>query len=140
MELSYIVLNVEDPERVRAWYVEYLEMAVVSQDRNSFLLASKGGGAALEIRRGRPLDHPERLTLAFHVDEVKAVFKRLSDRKVPFLSPPTRSERGRIVARLRDPGGHTVEIFSPDLKDLQEELTIRRQLDIGDIVRRKAVR
>lgn len=140
MELSYIVLNVEDPERVRAWYVEYLEMAIVSQDRNSFLLTGKHGGAALEIRRGKPLDHPERLTLAFHVDEVKTVFKRLSDRRVPFLSPPTRGERRRIVVQLRDPAGHTVEIFSPDLKDLEKELTIRRQLNTGDVVRKRAVR
>ncbi len=125
MELSYVVLNVEDVEKVKAWYVQVLELSVVSCHGDAYTLAGRPGGAALEIRKGRPLDHPERLTLAFHVEDVKTVFKRLSDSKLPDLRGPRTNERGRVMVTLKDPAGHSVEIFMLDDSALRESLSLR---------------
>ncbi len=125
MELSYVVLNVEDVDKVKTWYVQVLELSVVLQSRDSVTLAGKTGGAALEIRKGRPLDHPERVSLAFFVEDVKMVFKRLSDSKLPGLTRPRSNEHGRVMVTLKDPAGHSVEIFMLDDSALRQGLSLR---------------
>ncbi|GAB4472036.1 MAG: hypothetical protein Kow00124_09590 [Anaerolineae bacterium] len=115
MQLSYVKLQVKDVAAVREWYVTRLDLHVVSETRDAVVLAGKDGGAALEIRKGRPLKDPERVVLAFNVKDVSVAFKRLQDAKLPSLVPPRKGDFGRTVATLKDPAGHTVEIFSLDL-------------------------
>lgn len=111
MKLQYVVLSVKDVDRVKAWYVQYLELAVVADRRDSFVLAGEGGGM-LEIRKGRPVDHPERITLVFEVDEIKTVFHRINDSKIRLGGGP-KNDYGKEVAKLEDPAGHTVIVYTP---------------------------
>ena len=123
MKLSYITLTVEDVDKVREWYVTYFDMQVVLSDRDAVVLAAPEG-PALELRKGRPLDHPERITLGFEVEDVDVTFKRLSDGKLPFLNGPRNTRWGRRVASLKDPAGHTVEVFTLVAEDSRKMLTV----------------
>lgn len=125
MNLSYITLYVEDVQRVKAWYVATLELAVIS-DRGDTVLLGGPQGAALELRKGKPLDHPERVRLGFNVADVKTVFKRMNDRKIPLLNSLRRTERGHLVMTLKDPAGHTVEIYQVQAEHLERELSLPR--------------
>ncbi len=123
MNLSYITLYVEDVQRTKAWYVTTLELAVIS-DRGDAVLLGGPQGAALELRKGKPLDHPERVRLGFNVADVSTVFKRMNDRKVPLPGGLKKTERGHLAMTLKDPAGHTVEIFQVQTEELQRELSL----------------
>lgn len=112
MELSYIELPVKDLEALRTWYVTRLNLSVISESRDHFTLAGPCG-AAIEFRRGKPLENPERVKLAFRVDDLSSSLKRISDGKIQI--GPKKTERGRIVAEVKDPAGHTVELFQVEL-------------------------
>lgn len=131
MKLQYVVLSVDDVDRVKAWYVQYLELSVVRDRRDSFVLAGRGGGM-LELRKGKPVDHPERVTLVFEVDEIKTVFKRIHDSKIRLGNQEI--PYGKEVAALKDPAGHTVIVYTAGESSLKEELTVEgrpRAANIG---------
>lgn len=125
MNLSTITLNVDDVRRVKTWYVMTLELSVIS-DRGDVVILGGPQGAALELRKGKPVSHPERVRLAFTVDDVKTVFKRMNDRKIPLPGGLKQSDHGRLVLTLKDPAGHTVEIFQVQDEALKRQLSIRR--------------
>lgn len=108
MELSYIVLTAENPAEMRTWYSTRLGLNVILEKRDLVILGGKDGGAALEIRKGKPVGNPERVVLAFKVQDLSLSLKRLTDGKIPTKK---KTERGRTVATLKDPAGHTVELF-----------------------------
>jgi pilus assembly protein CpaE len=110
--LNNVALQVEDIKTVSNWYVVRLGLAVVSQDDNSVTLAGQGG-AALELRKGKPLDDPSRVSLAFHIEDFEVVYKRMGEGK---LKRP-KKVKGRSVVSMTDPAGHTVEIFSIDNRE-----------------------
>lgn len=113
MKLSYITIYTKDVQAMREWYSTKLQLRVLSEARDAVILAGEGGGAALEIRKGRGGDeHPEPVRLAFQVEDVSVVFKRMYDGGIPFLGGPQKSGFGRSVATLKDPAGNVVELFS----------------------------
>lgn len=112
MRFSYITIQVEDVDKVREWYSTRLELRVLKDSKDYVVLGDTEGGLGLEIRRGKPLENPDRLKLSFQVDDVRVIFKRIYDGGIPFLAGPKKSNFGRTVATLKDPAGHTVEIFS----------------------------
>ena len=89
-------------------------------------LSLPGGGHRLELFeyvsptglpvRSRNCD-PGNTHLAFVVDDLDAVYERLSRQDVEFVSPPVTVDDGANVGAkalyLRDPDGFTVELFEP---------------------------
>ncbi len=112
MKFSYITILVADVDKVREWYSTRLELRVLKDGKDYVVLGDTEGGLGLEIRRGKPMENPERLKLSFEVEDVKVVFKRMHDGGIPFLFGPKKSDFGRTVVSLKDPAGHTVEVFA----------------------------
>lgn len=112
MRLQYVTLYVADPVPLRDWYVRYLRLSVKSETERSVHLVGTGG-ADLLFHIGEPLDHPERVSLHFVVDDVDAEYERLKAEGVAFDRPPEDMRWGLRTAYLRDPAGHTVELVTP---------------------------
>lgn len=99
LELSSIVLPVKKVREAAEWYVTQLDMDVVQESSNSITLAGPNG-FALELRRGRPLDHPERVHLLVQAENIEAIFQRMNDARVQFLTDPQVTEHGRRIATV----------------------------------------
>lgn len=127
MNLGYVVLPVDGKilDDVRRWYETQLDLDNVRKDGDRYMLAGKNG-FAVEFRKGSPLPNPERVVLAFSTDKADVIFNRMRE-TMPFASGPKETERGMRVIRLRDPAGHTVEVFEVDLEHQADELTNKRR-------------
>ena len=123
MQLSMITLPVDDVARVKAWYVEQLDMDLVSEKLDEVVVTG-ANGFAIQFVSGHPLDHPERVHLRFHAADVDNLFRRMHDRGIPFVMQPHKTASGLKIASAHDPAGHTVDIFEIEEKALKEALTV----------------
>jgi catechol 2,3-dioxygenase-like lactoylglutathione lyase family enzyme len=123
MHLSYITLPVDDLARVKAWYVEQIDLDLVSETLDEVVVAG-GNGFAVKFVAGHPLDHPERVHLAFHATDVDNLFRRLHDRGIPFVMQPHKTAEGLKFASAHDPAGHTIDIFEIEEEALKKALTL----------------
>src|SRR5579883_2774141 len=112
ISLTYITLFVSEVETVRDWYVRHLGLRAET-DSGQFVRLVGTEGAMLGLHRGAPAQHPERIQIHFQVLDVDAFCRRLMADGVTFDREPSDAPWGLRVASLRDPAGHTVEIYSP---------------------------
>jgi len=112
MNLAYVTLYVSDLALLRDWYVHNLGLSIVWQSP-SFVLLKGTGGAMLGLHQGAPLAEPERVQLHFEVPDVDALYETLYARGLPFRHGPQEMPWGVRMAALRDPAGHTVELYTP---------------------------
>lgn len=108
--LDYVTLVVDDVESPAAFYDDHLGLRRV-EDGDAFVLLAGDGGASVGLHAGEPLAHPERVQLHFPVPSVDDAHERLSEAGLRFESGPSETPWGYRVAELRDPAGHTVELF-----------------------------
>lgn len=101
-------------EAVRDWYVKHLGLTILMESPDFVLLGSQG--AHLGLHRGEPLSEPERINLHFEVVdvdiEVDIEYERIKRRGLIFAQAPKTMPWGYRTAYLRDPAGHTVEIYT----------------------------
>lgn len=112
VRLGYVTLAVRDVAVARDWYAANLGLRDVAR-REGFALLGGEDGARLGLREAQSPADAARVHLHFEVPDVDAHYDALRARGVPFERRPTNMPWGFRVATLRDPDGHTVEIYTP---------------------------
>lgn len=112
MKFSYVTLYVDDLETVRAWYVGHLGLQVAWGSDGFALLAGKDG-LSLGLHKGTALADPSKVQLHFEVPDIDSIYEQLLGRGLVFAHGPKTMPWGYRVATLRDPAGHTIELFTP---------------------------
>jgi catechol-2,3-dioxygenase len=122
--VGYIALSVDNFIEVKQWYEEEVNLFTVSEGHDSVVLAGPNG-FALELRKGKPLDHPERVVVGIHSDKIDVLFTRLNEvGDVELLVNPEKTEHGRRVLYTNDPAGHTVEFFEVIEEEATQDLSL----------------
>lgn len=132
LKLNAVALPVEDLHQVADWYVTQLDMDTVQENNHSVTLAGTNG-FALELRHGKPLDHPERVHLLVYAENIDAMYERMNDAKLQALTSPHMTEHGRRVVTIQDPAGHTIEIFELSEKDSTQDLSMYHKVEPGRV-------
>jgi catechol 2,3-dioxygenase-like lactoylglutathione lyase family enzyme len=112
VRLGYLTLRVRDVAVARDWYAHNLGLRDVVR-RERFALMSDDDGPRLGLHEGEPVAHAGSVRLHFLVEDVDTLHGALRARGIQFESPPTNMPWGFRVAILRDPDGHTVELYTP---------------------------
>jgi catechol 2,3-dioxygenase-like lactoylglutathione lyase family enzyme len=120
--ITAITLFAEDLDSSRAFYQRLLDVPVVFEDADSFVISI--GGTLINVLRataaaelvepatvGRP-DAGPRCVLTIEVDDVDAAVEQLRRRDVEILSGPITRPWGPRTANVRDPAGHIWELAS----------------------------
>ncbi len=125
--VGFVALSVDDLYAVKEWYETELDLLVVSEGHDSFVLAGPNG-FALELRKGKPLDYPERVVVGIHSEKIDVLFTRLNEvGEVELLTNPEKTEHGRRVVRTNDPAGHTVELFEVIEDEATQDLSLENR-------------
>lgn len=109
---DYLTLFVEQGtwEACKSWYINHLDLKT-AWESEGFVLLRGDRGANLGLHVGQPLQRPEKVQLHFKVPNVDRKCKRLKRQGVEIHGFPQNTSWGYRVAVLRDPAGHTVELF-----------------------------
>ena len=114
MFLRHLHLHVGDVDSVRNWYVANLGLSVVHEVPGQLIILGNEGDCQLGLEAGVPVSEPERVHLIFRVSDVDSQYAKLVDRvDVDVVQPPEDQPYGHRVAVIRDPAGHTVELYTP---------------------------
>lgn len=70
------------------------------------------GAARIAFHSGEPLTDPHLVQLHFQVEDVDETYRELRSEGVVFDRDPHDTEWGYRMARLTDPPGHTVELYT----------------------------
>lgn len=131
LSLDHIAVTVQDMERAVTFYRDVLGFEVLGQlllNEGTFkLVYLQAGAARIELfafteegRRSETVDRNEDLGfkhIAFSVDDVDAVARRLKAHEVPFTVEPADAPGGVRLAFFHDPDGNLLEIVDrlPDM-------------------------
>ena len=119
MIFEHFALNVNDVDSVVSWYVSYLDLSVVSAQKEPpfmIFLADSGGRVILELYH-RPdetiTDFADRHQLTFHVafvsENAQADRERLVAEGASFVEE-VRKDDGSHLVMLRDPWGMPLQL------------------------------
>jgi catechol 2,3-dioxygenase-like lactoylglutathione lyase family enzyme len=113
VKFSYLTLQVDESqlELTRDWYIRVIGLSKAWQS-DDFVLLEGTDGARLGLHRGMSLSEPEKVQIHFEVPDVNRAYERLTSQGIDFHQSPTDTPWGYRVATLRDPVGHTVELFT----------------------------
>ena len=107
----------EDWDLAAAFYRDALELdEIYSDEDHGVAVFDCGNEVTLGLERVDPddIDDAEmagRFTgISFRVDDVMAVYARLTERGVEFAEAPERMEWGGILAHFHDPAGNTLTL------------------------------
>jgi glyoxylase I family protein len=120
MDIEHIALNVPDPVRMAAWYIEHLDLRVLrKQEQAPFthFLADQAGRVVLELYchanavmpNYAALD-PLTLHIAFTADDVAHERQRLLDAGATTAGDIVTTETGDIMTFVRDPWNVTIQL------------------------------
>jgi catechol 2,3-dioxygenase-like lactoylglutathione lyase family enzyme len=108
MELNTIILsvgNVESLDRCRDWYGALgLERNPPDSPGESYWFHT-GNDTQMGIHTSEDSAGPKNMSLGFEVDDVDALYKRLTDAGFTFEAPPETKRWGGRSVTLRDPVG-----------------------------------
>ncbi len=120
--LDHVTIVVKNLDATRRFYVEALGMDEVARPGFTFAgqwfqagstlihtileteWTGRAGSAACDNTRGHHF--------AFLVDDCHATAQKITELKIPFVSPPKQRPDGAIQLFIRDPDGHLVELCS----------------------------
>lgn len=120
MDIEHIALNVPDPVRMAAWYVQHLALRILrKQDQAPFthFLADRSGRVVLELYHHTKavlpvyakLD-PLTLHIAFKADDVAKERQRLLDAGASPAGDIVTTDTGDVMTFVRDPWNVTVQL------------------------------
>jgi len=120
VKIEHTAYQVEDPFRLRQWYVEHLGLTVKRADGEpafGCFLADDGDAVMLEFYRNpavavpdyRRID-PVALHLAFRTEDVRGTRARLIAAGATPEGDVRRAESGDELAMLRDPWGLAIQL------------------------------
>jgi catechol 2,3-dioxygenase-like lactoylglutathione lyase family enzyme len=119
--LGYVVLFVEDFERLVAFYADkvgfpvrlraegYVEFAIEGA-KFALLARSRVSQVTGDAHAGRPAPGAHEGAVTILVEDVDRVHRELSARGVPFLGTPQNRSWGQRSVLFHDPEGHLIEV------------------------------
>src|SRR5438132_587452 len=120
MDIEHIALNVPDPVRMAAWYVEHLSLSVLRhQEQAPFthFLADRAGRVVLELYHHTKAVVPDyakldplTLHIAFKADDVAQQRQLLLSAGATLAGDVVTTETGDVMTFVRDPWGVTVQL------------------------------
>lgn len=121
IRLEHVALNVEDPPAMAKWYSDNLGMKVVRKGpppANMRFISDAGGNMMLELYNNPPDEVPDypsmnplSLHIAFMVDDVKAIIKKLIAAGATMAVDLNTTEAGDEIVILRDPWGVPIQFL-----------------------------
>ena len=116
MKIGIVMLGVHDLARSVAFYGDVLGLQVrLSAGEITFMDA---GAISLGLRHVADLGAPHddrRVELVFPVDDIQSAYEALRAKGVTFRVAPRVVTGDRWAADFRDPDGHVLSIFGPNL-------------------------
>jgi len=119
IRLEHVAINVEDPAAMAKWYCENLDMKIIRKGEppvNMHFISDAGGNMMLEIYNNPPdtvPDYPSMdplsLHIAFMVDDVNAICKKLIAAGASIAVDVNITPAGDEIAMLRDPWGVPIQ-------------------------------
>ena len=121
IRLEHVAINVEDPVAMAKWYCENLGMKIVRKGPppvNGHFISDAGGNMMLEIYHNPPDAVPDYasmdpliLHIAFMVDDVKGISRRLVAAGATIATDVTVTDAGDELVMLRDPWGVPIQFL-----------------------------
>jgi len=121
IRLEHVAINVEDPAAMAKWYCENLGMKIVRKGpspANMRFISDAGGNMMLELYNNPPdavPDYPSMdplsLHIAFMVDDVNAICKKLIAAGAMVAVDVNVTPAGDQIAMLRDPWGVPIQFL-----------------------------
>jgi glyoxylase I family protein len=121
IRLEHVAINVEDPAAMAKWYSDNLAMKVVREGpppANMRFISDAGGNMMLELYNNPPDQVPDypsmnplSLHIAFMVDDVKAITKKLIAAGATIAVDINTTPAGDELVILRDPWGVPIQFL-----------------------------
>jgi len=121
IRLEHVAINVEDPAAMARWYCNNLDMKVVRKGpppANMRFISDAGGNMMLELYNNPPDEVPDyptmnplSLHIAFMVDDVKAITKKLIAAGATIAVEMNTTDAGDELIILRDPWGVPIQFL-----------------------------
>jgi glyoxylase I family protein len=121
VRLEHVAINVEDPPAMVKWYCKNLGMKVVRKGPppvNMHFISDAGGNMMLELYNNPPDEVPDypsmnplSLHIAFMVDDVKAIMKKLVAAGATIAVDRSTTPTGDELVILRDPWGVPIQFL-----------------------------
>ncbi len=121
IRLEHVAINVEDPAAMAEWYCENLGMKVVMEGpppANMRFISDAGGNMMLELYNNPPdavPDYPSMdplsLHIAFMVDDVKSITRKLIAAGATIAVDVNTTPAGDELVILRDPWGVPIQFL-----------------------------
>ncbi|MBN2271621.1 MAG: VOC family protein [Sedimentisphaerales bacterium] len=122
IRLEHVAINVPDPIAMTEWYCDNLGMKVKREGPppvNMRFISDAGGNMMLELYNnpeGKVPDYksmdPLSLHIAFHVDDVPAVRRRLLAAGATAHNDVETTPAGDVITMLRDPWGVPIQFLT----------------------------
>jgi len=122
IRLEHVAINVADPVAMAEWYCENLGMKVQREGpppANMRFISDAGGNMMLELYNNPPDEVPDyksmnplSLHIAFHVDDVAAVRRRLLAAGATPANEIATTPAGDVITILRDPWGVPIQFLT----------------------------
>jgi len=114
MKLNHVTLAVSNLDRSRDFYKRLgLRLIVLEEPRYArFFVPGNDSTLSIEVMSSAVLPASGCCHLYFECDDVDRVYSELCEAGLDFLQPPTDMDYLWREARLRDPDGHDVRLFS----------------------------
>jgi len=121
IRLEHVAINVEDPAAMARWYRDNLGMKVVREGpppANMRFISDSGGNMMLELYNNPPDEVPDyptmnplSLHIAFMVDDVKAITRKLIGAGATIAVDMNTTPAGDELIILRDPWGVPIQFL-----------------------------
>ncbi len=121
VRLEHVAINVEDPAAMAEWYRENLDMKIIRKGEppaNMRFISDAGGNMMLEIYNNPPdavPDYPSMdplsLHIAFMVDDVKSITRKLIAAGATIAVDVNTTPAGDELVILRDPWGVPIQFL-----------------------------
>jgi len=121
IRLEHVAINVEDPAAMASWYSDNLGMKVVREGpppANMRFISDSGGNMMLELYNNPPDEVPDypamnplSLHIAFMVDDVKAITRKLIAAGATIAVDINTTPAGDELVILRDPWGVPIQFL-----------------------------
>ena len=122
IRLEHVAINVEDPAAMATWYCENLGMKVIREGpppANMRFISDAGGNMMLELYNNPPDAVPDyrsmnplSLHIAFMVDDVKSITKKLIAAGATIAVDVNTTPAGDELVILRDPWGVPIQFLN----------------------------
>ena len=122
VRLEHVAINVEDPAAMAKWYCENLGMKIIRKGpspANMRFISDAGGNMMLELYNNPPdavPDYPSMnplsLHIAFMVDDVKAITRKLIAAGATIAVDVNTTPAGDELVILRDPWGVPIQFLN----------------------------